>query len=85
MTEIFRVVKTASGQPIRAYKKVNDEIGSDMDRDDYILELAEQFGNPTFVLTKKQFLQRLMLAADAVQMKMQKSTVAVAGLKVEII
>lgn len=82
-SSVFRVVKMASGQPIKAYKLFDDEIGAEMLKEDYISALAEAFGSPTFVLTKSQFLERLKKAADQVQMKMQEATVSVAGVKVK--
>lgn len=82
MSEVFRVVKKANGNSIRAYKKIDGEIGAEMEKADYIKELAEEFGSPTFVMTKKQLLERLQSAADRVQAKMQHSTISVAALKV---
>lgn len=77
MLSVMRVVKTKSGQPIRAYKKFDGEVSAEMDRDDYIKALAEELGNPALVLTKKQMLEKLLAAADAVQLKMQSATAAV--------
>lgn len=79
MSEVIRVVKTAAGQPIRTYKKFDGEIGADMERNDYLSALAEEFGSPLLVLTKKQMLGRIITSADAVQAKMQEATAAVAG------
>lgn len=79
MPGVMRVVKTKAGQPIRAFKKMDGELGAEMDRNDYLTALAEEVGNPLMVLTKKQLLDKLLLAADAVQMKMQDSTASVAG------
>lgn len=82
MTEVFRVVKLASGNPVRAYKTNSGEIGAEMERDDYIAALAEEFGNPLLVLTKKQFIEKLLKAADMLQMRMQQTTSSVAGIKI---
>jgi hypothetical protein len=82
MSEVFRVVKTYPGQPIRAYKKSAGEIGAEMERDKFIEALAEEFGNPLMVLTRAQMLERLKIAADKVQEKMQQATASVAGAKV---
>ena len=82
MTEIFKVVKIAPGVPVRAYKTYRGEIGAEMERDAYITALASEFGSPTFVLTKETFLARLLKASENLQIKMQQTTVVVAGEKV---
>ncbi len=82
MSEVFRVVKPGPGQEIRAYKKFSGEIGAEMIRDEYIKALVEEIGNPFFVMTKNQLLEKLNIAARSVQERMQSATVSVAGLQV---
>lgn len=82
MTEVFKVVKLEKGQPVRAYKTWGGEIGAEMERDAYITALAQEFGNPAFVFTKETFLQKLLLASEILQIKMQQTTVAIAAEKV---
>lgn len=79
---VFRIVKSAPGQPIRAYKRFSGEIGAELDSESYILQLAEVIGNPVGIFTRKQMLERLQEAARAIQIKMQESTSSVAGVKV---
>jgi len=82
MDGVFRVLKTKGGLPIKAYRTYTNMIGADMLMADYIKTLAQEFGNPLFVLTRAQFEKRLNEAAERVQEQMQKSTVAVAALPI---
>jgi hypothetical protein len=80
---VFRVVKLSSGMPIKAYKTFGHEIGAEMDTESFLTALVEGVGTPTFIMTKKQLLERLRLAASEIQDRMQQATASVAGLSVK--
>lgn len=83
MSDAYRIVKLKAGSEIKAYKKFSGEIGAEMNHDDYINALIEEFGSPLTVLTRKQFSEKLHLAANQVRDKMKKATTSVAGLIVD--
>lgn len=82
-TSVFRVVKSRAGQPIKAYKRFDTEIGAEMLTGEYLSALVAEMGSPTFVMTKNQLLTRMKEAAANVQNQMQAATIAVAALTVD--
>jgi hypothetical protein len=56
----------------------NEGIGMGMKMDDYLVALSEVIGNPLFVLTKAQMLQKMREASPAVESEMKDATLKVA-------
>lgn len=56
----------------------NDEIGAQLDVQDFLAAVVEELGNPTFVVTKASLLARLSTASDAVLKELREATAHVA-------
>jgi hypothetical protein len=55
--------------------KLNEEeLAISMKLEDYFTRFIEEFGSPTFVLTKKQFVERVKLTRLAVETAMKDTT-----------
>jgi hypothetical protein len=51
------------------------EVGAEMDIKEFLEALVENVGNPTFLVTKAQMLNKLNEAAEAVIVEMKRATI----------
>lgn len=51
-----------------------EDVGSKMELDKFLESLVEHVGNPTTLITKKQFLAKLVSATEAIKEEMKDKT-----------
>ena len=56
----------------------NEGIGMGMSLDDFLVALSEEIGNPTFVLTKAQMLQKMRAVTPLIESEMHETSIHVA-------
>ncbi len=73
MKSIVTISRLWNSPEIKSFMS-HQEVGSSMDLDDFLESLVEHIGNPTTLVTKKQFLAKLKWAAEAVKVEMKDKT-----------
>jgi hypothetical protein len=56
----------------------NESIGMGMKLDDFLVALSEEIGNPAFLLTKAQMLQKMRSVTPTIESEMKDATIKVA-------
>lgn len=56
----------------------NEEIGMGMKLDDFLVALSEEIGNPLFLLTKAQMLQKMRDVTPLIESEMHEKSIHVA-------